>query len=459
MAENFGSQFADAFGQQQRIGIAEQASRRADQAQQFEQDAARKAEAERHVNQLLTVASNITKAASEAGKDPMTVAGAIQPLIETASQTLGSVYGPEGAARVQRIGQALLARPPLEDKAATNPFQTHMTTDAQGRPIAVITDKRDGSTKTVPITQQTPKNLTGPNVTETGVDYGPVETTPFPATGPTRVAQADTAAAPSAPAPIAVGPPEPEQVGRLSVSAIKQRGTMLYNGDEKGAYAGVPGYKAGAADRAAIANYAASLADFNKTAPGSQTAAKLETEANRKSLIGMVEMKNAIEAFENTALKNGDVLVQLAKKVDTTGIPIIEKWIRAGRQATGDADVSEFNLQYQLLKPEVARILTQPRLVGQLTDTAQAEISKALDPGASAKQLERAILRLKSDFLNRKTSVEAQISQIKDRIQNPRSGSTAAPVESPTTPTEQESVPAPTHKIITPSGGGFYITR
>src|SRR6187551_1858175 len=101
MAENFGSQFSDAFSSQQKIGIAEEAQRQAQQAQQFEQDAARKAEAEKHITQLLGVATNITKAAADAGKDPMAVAGAIQPLIESASQVASSVYGPDGAARVQ----------------------------------------------------------------------------------------------------------------------------------------------------------------------------------------------------------------------------------------------------------------------------------------------------------------------------------------------------------------------
>src|SRR6185369_432257 len=104
MADNFGSSFSDAFAQQQKIGIA-------DRAQQFQEEAARKAQAEGHIKQLMDVAAKITQAAAESGKDPMTVAGAIQPLVDSAAQVASSTYGPEGAARVQGMARALLARP------------------------------------------------------------------------------------------------------------------------------------------------------------------------------------------------------------------------------------------------------------------------------------------------------------------------------------------------------------
>lgn len=107
MADNFGSAFSDAFSAQQRIGLAER-------AQQYEQEAARKAEAEKIIQSNLGVAAKITQAAADAGKDPMSIAGAIQPLIESAAHTAETVYGPDGAIRVQRMGQALLARPALD---------------------------------------------------------------------------------------------------------------------------------------------------------------------------------------------------------------------------------------------------------------------------------------------------------------------------------------------------------
>jgi hypothetical protein len=180
MADNPGIAFSDAFAKQQQLGINDRAQRATEQQQQFEQDAARKAEAERHIAQLLTVASNITKAASEAGNNPMTIAGSIQPLGDTAAQIANDTYGPDGGARVQRMFQALLARPPLEDKTSKKQFVT-----VPGGPFEGSTgytfDTGTG-TLSAPLTGpgKQSKNLTAPETTITGisVDGQPTETPP-----------------------------------------------------------------------------------------------------------------------------------------------------------------------------------------------------------------------------------------------------------------------------------------
>lgn len=140
-------------------------------------------------------------------------------------------------------------------------------------------------------------------------------------------------------------------------------------------------------------------------------------KADTMSLNKITPQYDAITAFENTAIRNGKILIGLADKVDTTGVPVMEKWIRAGRKSIGgDPDVSRFNAQIRLYGAEVARILTQPNLSGVLTDTARKEVEGFLPESATPEQVKQVVNLLEMDFNNRKHTLEEQIAAIRDRM-------------------------------------------
>jgi len=139
--------------------------------------------------------------------------------------------------------------------------------------------------------------------------------------------------------------------------------------------------------------------------------------ADKKSLDKMIPQYDAVVAFENNTLAQGKVLVDLAKKVDTTGVPVIERWIRAGRQAiAGDPDVTTLNAQLQLFGNEAAKILTNPNLTGVLSDSARHEVSDFLPKSATAPQIERVVSLLENDFEIRRKSIERQTDTITKRM-------------------------------------------
>ena len=75
-----------------------------------------------------------------------------------------------------------------------------------------------------------------------------------------------------------------------------------------------------------------------------------DVKANSTALTKLVAQKSAITAFEQTAVKNGQVLLDLADKVDQTGVPVIETWLRAGRRGKPAIRlVAQFNTQMQLI--------------------------------------------------------------------------------------------------------------
>jgi hypothetical protein len=161
----------------------------------------------------------------------------------------------------------------------------------------------------------------------------------------------------------------------------------------------------------------------------------------------MIPQYDAVTSFENNTLQQGKVLVGLAKKVDATGVPVVERWIRAGRQAiAGDADVAEFNAQLHLFGNEAAKILTNPNLTGVLTDSARREVADFLPGSASSAQIERVVSRLENDFEIRRKSIESQVDTITKRMaeRQPAKGASGLTdngggSETKVSPTEQAS--------------------
>lgn len=159
-------------------------------------------------------------------------------------------------------------------------------------------------------------------------------------------------------------------------------------------------------------------------------------KADTTSLNKITPQYDAITAFEKTAIRNGKILIELADKVDVTGVPVLERWIRAGRKEIGgDPDVAKLHAQMNLYRAEAARILTQPNLSGVLTDTARKEMEEVMSNRASATQIRETVNLLERDFNNRKETLEEQISSIRARMRNRVSPGGEAPAVAPTAPT------------------------
>jgi hypothetical protein len=153
-----------------------------------------------------------------------------------------------------------------------------------------------------------------------------------------------------------------------------------------------------------------------------------ESQADAGSLKRLVAQSDAIDAFSSTATRVGKVLSTLADKVDTTGSPVVERWIRAGRKdVAGDVDVTKFNAQMQLYRAEVAKILTNPNLTGVLTNHAQQEVEQFLSGGSSAKQIKGLIELLENDFALRKKETDKKVNEIKGRLKGGSKQETSQP--------------------------------
>lgn len=172
---------------------------------------------------------------------------------------------------------------------------------------------------------------------------------------------------------------------------------------------------------------------FRAQAEGQVTAARAtagaEPRSNAATLTQLRKQEASIASFEQTAVANGEMLKELATKVDKSGVPAIERWIRAGRQASGDPEVAQLNAQMQVYKDEVAKIITNPNLTGVLSDQSRREVDAFLGGGASAKQIVAVVDLLRQDMGRREQSIKDQIAATEKRLHG--GGETgAAPADS-----------------------------
>jgi hypothetical protein len=160
-----------------------------------------------------------------------------------------------------------------------------------------------------------------------------------------------------------------------------------------------------------IMNRAAELHAGESLAAGSG-----EYKANVASLTGIQKNLDAVTAFENTANKNLDLFTNLAQKAIDTGIPLLNRPLRAGAAELGSQDQAALNAARQVAVNEIAKVTSSPGLTGQLSDSARHEI-EAFNPASATYGQTLAVAKvLKQDMANRHQSYADQIAQIKNRI-------------------------------------------
>lgn len=138
------------------------------------------------------------------------------------------------------------------------------------------------------------------------------------------------------------------------------------------------------------------------------------------ALLQLEKTRNAVQAFEGMLDTNISVLKQLSAKVNRSDSPYVNRpimWLQ--QNAAGDADVAEYLFQVRTVQTEAARILSQPNLAGQLTDTATQEMANVFGSNLNAEQLNRVAERAQADARNRGRALDKQVDKLVKEVQNP----------------------------------------
>jgi hypothetical protein len=173
----------------------------------------------------------------------------------------------------------------------------------------------------------------------------------------------------------------------------------------------------GAADKGKILNRAAEMAKAQGLDADAMNYKKSAFKADTGALNQITKQKDMILAFESTADKNLDIAQKLSDKVDRTGIPVVNRYLLAGKKSlTGDVDVAKFDAAIRTAINEYARVTSSVTGGGVTSDSARREVEDLLSKAQTKDQIIGVIQTLKQEMGNRKAGYDEQITDIANRL-------------------------------------------
>ncbi len=140
-------------------------------------------------------------------------------------------------------------------------------------------------------------------------------------------------------------------------------------------------------------------------------------KADSTNLTNLQRTEGTLSAFENTAGKNLDQFLELAKNIPDTGIPWINRPVRTlTKEVVGEANIAAINAARDVALREIARVTNDPKLSGQLTDSARKEIASLSPDNATLPQIRAVVKVLKQDMANVHAGLTQQIATVKASI-------------------------------------------
>lgn len=168
----------------------------------------------------------------------------------------------------------------------------------------------------------------------------------------------------------------------------------------------------GARAREQIINAAPGAANGNPLA-----ANKADTRANTSSLAAMQKMRDAVVAFEGTANANLDLFLKTARPLADTGSPLMNQPLRSiNRNALGSNELAAYDAARQVALTEIAKVVNNPGLSGQLSDAGRKEVLSLIPEKATLGQIYAVAKIVKQDMTNRHNYLDQGIGEIKGRM-------------------------------------------
>jgi hypothetical protein len=115
--------------------------------------------------------------------------------------------------------------------------------------------------------------------------------------------------------------------------------------------------------------------------------------------------------------QNVDILSTLADKAIATNSALANKPINWVRQNMGDNPaVADYLAQIEIVKNEATRVISNPRLVGQMTDTARKEIESIINGSMPINSTKTVLARIKNDGDRRINTMLDQQKQLQNTL-------------------------------------------
>lgn len=140
-------------------------------------------------------------------------------------------------------------------------------------------------------------------------------------------------------------------------------------------------------------------------------------KADKASLTKLQAQADFVDSFENTASKNLDTFLELAKGIQDTGSPYLNAPVRKLEElGAGDPKLAALNTALTTASTEIGKVLSGSTGNAALTEGAREEVKHLLRPDATLGQWLESAKVLKQDMANRKASVRSGLDEIRGRI-------------------------------------------
>jgi hypothetical protein len=172
--------------------------------------------------------------------------------------------------------------------------------------------------------------------------------------------------------------------------------------------------------RMQIINRAGDLAAEQGHTVEDYIAGRAEWKADVSSVGQITKIADAVQGFENTALANMQTAERLMDKGAGTSLgPVVNRWLQAGKQATGDPDVAAFNTAMGTVSSEYGKIISGGSAsIASTPEGAREEAAKWLNKLQSPEAIRAQFAVARQDMANRTDSLFKQRDAITHRIRN-----------------------------------------
>lgn len=150
---------------------------------------------------------------------------------------------------------------------------------------------------------------------------------------------------------------------------------------------------------------------------GSLAANSAEFKANSASLKDLQTKFDSVDAFENTAIRNIDRVIQTGKDIPDLGARFANVPIRMlNEKLLGTPAMAKFRADLLTAQNESAKVLNSANANGVLSDSARGEVHEMVNGNMTYPAMVAAFNELKNDMGNRHQSYAEQIKTIQGRL-------------------------------------------
>lgn len=168
-----------------------------------------------------------------------------------------------------------------------------------------------------------------------------------------------------------------------------------------------------AAIKAQIISAAAQKAKDEGNSP---VASVLNAQANKAGMSAMTQLskqQTLVSAFEKNATKNADIALAMSEQVDRSGVPLIDRYVNAGRKAGGDVGLSKFQAANDTFVNEYAKVMSGSMGNTAVSDSAREHAHEMLNTAQSKDQYREVVALLKQEMGNRMAGFQEEQASLR----------------------------------------------